>query len=70
MSDDTHENGRCLACGGMVDAKGYAQGGVVEGEDFAEDGVNLDGETTQMRQSEAEQAAARKAFIRAAKGIR
>jgi membrane protease subunit (stomatin/prohibitin family) len=67
---DSHENGRCYACGGMVDAKGMAMGGMVEGSDFAEEGVNLEGDTTQMEQSEAEQAAARKRFIKLARGIR
>jgi len=70
MSDDTHENGRCHACGGMVDAQGMASGGVVEGSDFAEDGVNLEGDTTQSEQADATEAAARKAFIKRVRGGR
>lgn len=68
MKSDTHE--RCYACGGMVDAKGMASGGMVGGEDFAEDGVNLEGESTQAEQSKAEQEAARKAFIKRVRGMR
>ena len=69
--DESHES-RCMSCGGMVDAKGMAIGGVVEGEDFAEDGVNLDGDTTQDEQADSEQAAARRSFVRAVKsrGVR
>lgn len=65
MKLDEDDSPRCMACGGRVDTHGMAHGGVVEGSEFAEDGVNLEGDTTQHEQSEAEQKAARKRFIQA-----
>lgn len=66
--DNDGDEARCMSCGGRVDAHGMAHGGMVEGSEFAEDGVNLEGESTQRNQAEAEQKAARKAFISAVKG--
>lgn len=60
-----HSDGRCMYCGGSVDAKGMSQGGVIEGDDFAEDGVNLDGDTSQMQMADAESDEARRDFIAA-----
>lgn len=32
MANAHHKDGICLACGGMVDADGYAMGGEVDGD--------------------------------------
>lgn len=72
MKPDEDSHGRCMACGGMVDAEGHAMGGMIDGEEFAEMGVNLQDESTQREQQEAESGAARRAFVRAVKtkGVR
>lgn len=70
MKHDEEHDGRCYACGGRVDAKGMASGGEIDGEDFAEDGVNLQDESTQREQADAEQDRARRSFVRAVKASR
>lgn len=61
--------GKCYACGGMVDANGMAEGGEVEapsGENMVpDDAVNADGETTQMMGADEADRNAAKSFIRA-----
>lgn len=64
--------GRCMYCGGKVDAHGMSEGGEVpeSGEFEVPDAVNAEGETTQMLGQERDDRMAERRFIRAVKGRR
>lgn len=66
------DNGKCMSCGGMVDAEGYALGGLVEetGSEQTPAAVNSVGESTQMRGAEESERNAAKRFVRAVRGGR